>query len=389
MANRASSVVRRTALAVAVVLVCLIALGYTYRVYRLDQINKTLATPIGIDDRIFVTVGGIEQWITIRGRDRSNPLLLFLHGGPGNAFQSFTRRMFLDWEREFTVVQWDQRGAGKTFGRSGPVGAGVTLDRMVLDGAEVAEFVRQRLGKEKVILLGLSWGSVLGVHLVKARPDLFYAYVGTGQVVSHRPGKLQAYTQLVAEARARQDARAVRELAAIGPPPYDSTEKSVVHTRWANRYEPSMPSNWTLLASVLFESDASIRDLRNLMAGIRSSEDHFRDMTDDVSLPALGADFHVPVFVLQGALDNVAPVELLRPYLDGIRAPRKELILIPEAGHNAMATRSGDFLRLLVERVRPLAIQHGGKIEGPDRLCFSAHDDRPIHAPTRWPRAAP
>src|SRR5262249_30221505 len=257
VSRRALSVVRRTALAVAAVVLCVIALGCTYRAYRLNQINKTLATPIGIDEGVFVSVGGIEQWITIRGRARSNPLLLLLHGGPGNAFQSFTRRTFLDWEREFTVVQWDQRGAGKTFGRSGPVGGDVTLDRMVLDGAEVAEFVRRRLGKEKVILLGLSWGSVLGVHLAKARPDLFSAYVGTGQVVSRRAGKLQAYTQLMAEAWARQDARAQHELAAIGPPPYDSTAKSLVHTRWANRYEPSMPSNWTLLATVLFESDAS------------------------------------------------------------------------------------------------------------------------------------
>jgi pimeloyl-ACP methyl ester carboxylesterase len=226
---------------------------------------------------------------------------------------------------------------------------------MVLDAAEVTEFVRGRLAKERVILVGLSWGSLLGVRLAKARPDLFYAYVGTGQVVNYRAGKVQAYTQLMAEARARHEGQAIRELEAIGPPPYDSTAKSAVHTRWANRYEPSMPSNWTLLSTVLFASDASIQDLRNLRSGIRSSEDHFRGMMDAMDLPALGTDFDVPFFVFQGALDNVAPVAQVRPYIDSIRAPHKELVLLPDAGHNAIVTKSREFLQLLLERVRPLA----------------------------------
>jgi pimeloyl-ACP methyl ester carboxylesterase len=255
----------------------------------------------------------------------------------------------------FTVVQWDQRGAGRTFGRSGPVDNTVTLDRMVLDAAEVAEFARRNAGQHKVVLVGLSWGSLLGVRLAKSRPDLLYAYVGTGQVVNYRAGKVQAYAQLLAEAHARHDYQAIQELEAIGSPPYDSTSKSAVYTRWANRYEPSMPSRWTMLTTVLFESDASIRDLRNLMAGIRSSEDHFRSMMDLMDLPALGTDFNVPIFVFQGAADNVAPVAQIRPYVDSIHAPRKELVLIQDAGHNAIMTKNHEFVRLLIERVRPLA----------------------------------
>jgi pimeloyl-ACP methyl ester carboxylesterase len=355
MANRAWSLAKRATLKVAAILLGVVVVGYAYRAFELHQIRAAVTTPNGIDEGMFVTVGGVEQWVTIRGQDRNNPVLLLLHGGPGNAFQSFTRRTFLDWEREFTFVQWDQRGAGKTFGRSGPVDRAVTIERMVLDAAEVTEFVRGRLAKERVILVGLSWGSLLGVRLAKARPDLFYAYVGTGQVVNYRAGKVQAYTQLMAEARARHEEQAIRELEAIGPPPYDSTTKSAVHTRWANRYEPSMPSNWTLLSTVLFESDASIQDLRNLRSGIRSSEDHFRGMMDGIDLPALGTDFDVPFFVFQGALDNVAPVAQVRPYIDSIRAPHKELVLLSDAGHNAIVTKSREFLRLLLERVRPLA----------------------------------
>ncbi|PYR33803.1 MAG: hypothetical protein DMF90_19550 [Acidobacteria bacterium] len=347
---------KRVTFRAVALLLSVVALGYYYRAYRLHSISATLATPNGINEGLFVRIGGIEQWITIRGQDRHNPALLLLHGGPGNAFQSFTRAVFSEWERVFTVVQWDQRGAGRTFGRSGPVDDTVTLDRMVLDAAEVAEFARRKVGQDKVILVGLSWGSLLGIRLAKGRPDLLSAYVGTGQVVNYRAGKVQAYAQLLAEAHARQDDQAIQELQAIGSPPYDSISKSAVYTRWANRYEPSMPSRWTLISTVLFESDASIQDLRNLMAGIRSSEDHFRSMMDSMDLPTLGTDFNVPIFVFQGEADNVAPVAQIRPYIDSIHAPRKELVLMHGAGHNAIVTKNHEFVRLLIERVRPLAV---------------------------------
>ena len=255
------------------------------------------------------------------------------------------------------MVQWDQRGAGKTFGRSGPVGPDATVDRMVLDAAEVAEYVRTKLGKQRIILVGHSWGSILGVRLARTRPDLFYAYVGTGQVVNHADGQRIAYGQLKAEARNRGDRQAERELEAVGPPPYNSNDKALAITKWANKFEPGNPSNWTILSTVLFDSPATIEDFRDLIRGIRSSEDHFRGMAEEFDLRALGTDFAIPIFVFQGAVDNVTPNAPLRPYLDSLRAPHKELVLIPDAGHNAMLTRSHEFLGLLVGRVRPIAVR--------------------------------
>ena len=349
--------VRRLALKAAAILLAVAAISFAVRVCRLREIVKAVETPNGIDDEEFIKVGGIEQWVTIRGQDRGNPALLLLHGGPGNAFQALTRRAYLPWEKQFTVVQWDQRGAGKTFGRSGPVGPDVTVDRMVLDAAEVAEYARTKLGKPKIILVGHSWGSILGVRLAKKRPDLFYAYVGTGQVVNHANGQLIAYGQLKAEARTRGDRPAEQQLEAVGPPPYDSNDKKLVITRWANKFEPGNPSNWTILSTVLFDSSATIGDFRDLIRGIRTSEDHFRGMAEEFELPALGTDFAVPIFLFDGAVDNVTPIASLRPWLDSLRAPEKELVLIPDAGHNAMVTRTHEFLGLLVGRVRPIAVR--------------------------------
>ena len=115
------------------------------------------------------------------------------------------------WTRDFTVVTWDQRGAGKTYGRSGPLGAGVTIDRMVQDGIEVAEFLRFRMRKSKIVLVGLSWGSMLGVKMARARPDLFSAYVGTGQSVNQCKYKRIGYEQVLAEAHRRNNSQAIRE----------------------------------------------------------------------------------------------------------------------------------------------------------------------------------
>jgi len=336
----------------------LISGGLGYRVYRHAALARHTAIDPhrGIDEAFFVPIGGIDQWIRIRGHNRENPVLLLLHGGPGIALSPLPRDFLFSWTKDFTIVLWDQRGAGKTFGRSGPVAAGVTKERMAQDGIEVAELIRTHLGQSKVTIVGLSWGSALGVRMALARPDLFAAYVGSGQSVNQGKYRRVAYAQLLAEARRRNDQQAIAELEANGPPPYDSVSKATVHTKWANRFEPGQPSTSQLISTVLFDSDASPGDLIDYARGLTSSQNHFRDAVETEDLPSLGTTFAVPVFVFQGALDNVTPVPAVREYIAMISAPSKELVLIPDAGHNAMATRSDEFLKLLRERVRPLVL---------------------------------
>jgi pimeloyl-ACP methyl ester carboxylesterase len=355
MASRVWRGVKRAVLGVLVLILLLIGGGLLYRAYRHHQLDRATAIDAarGIDEAFFTTIGGIDQWIAIRAQDRDNPVLLLLHGGPGIAMSPLPRDFLFSWTKDFTIVFWDQRGAGKTYGRSGPVGAGVTKDRMAQDGLEVAEFVRTRLHKPKIAIVALSWGTTLGVRMALARPDLFSAYVGTGQSINQGKYRRLAYEQLLAEARTRGDRGAVAELEANGPPPYDSIAKARVHTTWANRYEPGLPSTAGLISMVLFDSRASFGDLRDFRRGLASSQDHFRDAVEREDIPSLGTTFAIPFFVFQGALDNVTPVAPVQEYVDRITAPRKELVLIPNAGHNAIATRSNEFLKLLLERVLP------------------------------------
>src|SRR5436190_4073833 len=162
-----------------------------------------------IDEAKYVQVGGIEQWITIRGEDRKNPVLLFLHGGPGDATNPWGYAGFRSWLKHFTVVQWDQRGAGRTLGKNGPsLAPTITIDRMAQDGIELTELLRKTLQKEKIVLVGHSWGSILGVFMVKARPDLFHAFVGTGQVADPAKNYAVAYDALLKKAERLGDQRA-------------------------------------------------------------------------------------------------------------------------------------------------------------------------------------
>jgi pimeloyl-ACP methyl ester carboxylesterase len=264
------------------------------------------------------------------------------------------RDYFFSWTRDFTVVRWDQRGAGRTYGRSGPIRAGTTIDRMAQDGIEVAEFLRTKLHKPKIVLIGLSWGSMLGAKIAHQRPDLLYAYVGTGQAVNQGKYKKIAYEQLLAEARRRKNQQAIRELSAIGPPPWRVGRDEGVHTKWATRFEPGQPSFSEGVSMVLFDSPDGPLDVANFLRGLLSSDEYFRDQVSLLDVPSFGTDFAIPFFVFQGADDNVTPVAPVRDYIASITAPRKALVLIPNAGHSVMATRSDEFLTLLRERVRPV-----------------------------------
>ena len=206
-----------------------------------------------IDESAYVKIGDIDQWITIRGQDRNNPVLLILHGGPGDVTSPWGYVYFHDWEKYFTVVQWDQRGAGKTLEKSGEsIASTMTIDRMVQDGIEVSAYLRQHLNQEKIVLVGHSWGSLLGLLMAKAKPELFYAFVGTGQVPgSSMEANVMAYGLALQWARTVKNSEALADLSRIGPPPYkDGTEGWGVLYKWRNACEG--PGRDVFLASTLY-----------------------------------------------------------------------------------------------------------------------------------------
>src|SRR5229473_8503715 len=147
MARKLWRIAKISLLSLLGLLVTLIICAFSYRAIRQHQNSAALAihAPNGIDEAMFVPIGGINQWITIRGINRDNPVVLFLHGGPGTPTNLLDFPFAKAWTPSFTLVQWDQRGAGKTFGSGGTSATAMTIDRMTQDGIELAQFLRGHL----------------------------------------------------------------------------------------------------------------------------------------------------------------------------------------------------------------------------------------------------
>jgi pimeloyl-ACP methyl ester carboxylesterase len=320
-------------------------------------------SPEPINEEMFVPIGGIDQWITIKGDNRSNPVLLFLHGGPSDALSPFADSLFRGWGKDFTLVQWDQRGAGRTYGKTGPsIEPTMTIERMVNDGIEVAEFLKKHLDKKKIIIVGGSWGSILGIYMAHDRPDLFYAYVGHAQIVNERKTLSASYARVLELARAAGDQQAITDLTTIGSPPWDSLRKWPVYRKSELKYQaklvpaPSPPGK-------ISPAYASPEEQAQWHAADDFGFMHFVGMNlsgemMQVDLPALGTEFAIPIFIIQGQEDLTALPELAKAYFDSIKAPRKQFYLANGTGHEYSVTELGMLRRVLVEQVKPLATNH-------------------------------
>jgi pimeloyl-ACP methyl ester carboxylesterase len=343
---------------------------------RLDELLKLLrarnarqyaiTSAKGIDESGYVRLGGIEQWVTIRGEDRENPILLFVHGGPGDVTTSLTFAIFAPWQKHFTIVQWDQRGSGRTLRKTGPmIAPTITVERIAQDGIELAEYARKRLGKDKVVIVGHSMGTILGLTMARARPGLFSAYVGTAQVGDSRRNLRAAYDALVKKARAACEERAMAELSKIGPPPFKSGADYQVQRKWANAFEGADQFLYaTSLGMRLTAPGYTVADVKELEEGQGLSAERLVPRVRTMGPKELGLEFAMPVYFIQGSEDFTTPVELAREYLEAIKAPRKEFVTIEGGGHFAVFMKPEVFLRELVKRVGG-GIRSGATGRGP------------------------
>ena len=303
-------------------------------------VAKCSSDNVSINEESFVVIGGIEQWVTIHGANCSNPVVLFIHGGPGNPLTPYASALYGAWEKEFTLVQWDQRGAGKTFGRNPDTAKSeLTIKQMTQDGTELAAYLTKHLQKTKIILMGGSWGSYLSVHMAKSRPDLFHAYIGMGQMVNYSENQISSFTKVLALARAAKDAKTLTTLEALGPPPWTNPRNFGVLRRAIRVYEaktttPAPKSWWT--PSTDYTTPAMQADYE---AGEEYSYIQFVGLAGDgmlshVDLPKLGTQFKLPVFMIQGSEDLVTTPEVAKRYFVSITAPKKEYVLLPRTGHD-------------------------------------------------------
>lgn len=312
-----------------------------------------------IHEEGFVRIGGIEQWVTLYGEDRSKPVILMVHGGPGNPMTPYANPYFKAWEKDFVIAQWDQRGAGMTYGKSPPAeGEHLTVQRLRDDGIEVADYVRQHLGKRKLILMGGSWSSILGTHMAKARPDLFHAYIGSSHLARSADNLKASYDATLSLARAAGDQDAIGKLETIGPPPWINPRNFGIIRRITRKYEAMRidpaPAEWMERAPAY----ATPKALADYEGGEDYSYIEFVGMIGEgmyskTDLYALGPKFALPVYVILGEQDLVSTPEVARAWFDTIQAPDKAFVLLPRTGHDPNPAMAAAQLEILKTRVLP------------------------------------
>jgi pimeloyl-ACP methyl ester carboxylesterase len=316
----------------------------------------------GVHESVYVRIGGIDQWVQIRGDDRENPVLLWLNGGPGGSTMLDTP-VFRSWERKLTVVMWDERGEGKTFEKNGESEASsMTFARLADDGIELTEWLRKRLYKDKIILLGHSAGSIVGTRMIRKRPDLFAVYVGTGQVI-HLPLQLEAaYPQL--RARAQPGSEAERELTALGPPPWKNDEAYEVVNKWGAKFEPPFAPPTDEDRRLAAQWGPRPPPPAYIEAGRRFSDRTLSDQFVKEDLRASGNRFQVPIVLIQGSEDLITTTSAVQAFFDTIVAPSKEFVVLPGAGHNGIFRQRDAFFAQLLTHAAPFAAkrpQPGGR----------------------------
>lgn len=334
--------------------------------YTREDARRTIAAsqaiaPGGISELKMVEIGGIQQWISVRGNNPANPILLFLHGGPGSPMMPESWTFQRPWEDFFTVVQWDQRGAGKTFSamKRQPDNS-MTIEQMQSDAEQLIELLLRTYGKKKLFLMGHSWGSILGVRVAQHRPDLLYAYIGVGQVVNGEQNEVAGYQETLAQAEKVGNREAIRELKALAPYPnpngFTPMSKVLTERKW----------DVTLGGMVYGQSKSDTSQIWALSPDYTDYDDESAQLGEIASvkilLPQMEAVnfdhvtvFRCPVFIFAGAEDRTTPESLAEKYYESIQAPQKRFFLIQRAAHYVVTEVPGEVLMDLVKYVQPLA----------------------------------
>ena len=302
----------------------------------------------------YLRLGGIDQWVMIRGESIANPLLVLVHGGPGFPESSLFRYFDAALEKIFTVVYWHQRGTGKSFDRKIPASS-MTVEQFVADLSELVDMARNCLGKDKVAIYGHSWGSALGVLYAAHFPDKVSAYIGAGQIGDWPASEAVCYDFTLAEAERRGNRKALTQLRAIGRPPHNA-KKMMIQRKWLTLFVGVVRgmSLWRASWTMLKGPESSVLDLPNILRGTLFSTYAMWDEVSALNLLSAVPVLRVPVFFFLGRHDHVIAPETSAAYFEILTAPSKKLVWFDESAHEPPFEEPAKFNAVMKELVRPV-----------------------------------
>lgn len=306
------------------------------------RITTRIKTPNGISSLEEIELGRVKQWIFIRGEDKNNPVLIFLHGGPGEPILGISSSRYLDAEliKHFTVVHWDQRGAGKSYDNHIPVHS-MSLDSLVEDCHALIDYVRTRFSNEKVFLVGHSDGTQIGLLTAHRYPEIIHAYVGVAQVINDYEQHKISYDFVVEEAEKSRDGGKQNAIKVIGPPPYDSPEQVFEKARYISQYGGFIHENpikkmvifWLgYLASPEYSFAEALNTMRgkglNFTVDARWEESKRIDFSEEIQ------SIEIPIYFIMGKYDMITPLVLVEEFYANLNAKNgKQLFILENSAH--------------------------------------------------------
>jgi pimeloyl-ACP methyl ester carboxylesterase len=317
--------------------------------------------PGSIAEVTTVKINGQDQGLLMRGHSTDNPVLLYLAGGPGQSDLAFPRALFTELEENFTVVSWDQPGQGKSYAGFEP-SSKLTFDRAIADTIEVTNYLRDRFGQDKIYLMGESYGTILGVKTVQQRPDLYYAYIGSGQMVNPKETDRRLYNDMLDLAnRTGNDAMAAK-MRAYGEPPY----KDVYAYTYVASYYDALGSEYTPPAEYsergaasgvglfgIMASEYTLVEKANVLRGLFDVFSVLYPQLQDIDFRRDATKLDVPVYVLDAEHELAARRDLANEWYNLVEAPKKQIFPLKNAGHAGAFEEFREFTRIMNEVVLP------------------------------------
>ena len=313
-----------------------------------------------------VRIGGVDQWLIIRGQDINKPVLLFLSGGPGASEAARVLRFNQELEKHFVVVIWEQRGCGKSYPSRYPT-SDLTIEQYAADINELSEILRARFDEQKIYLLGHSWGAIIGVRAVQARPDLFHAYVGTAQMVDVRETDQIIYRMVMEYSRQTGDTKFVQTLEAQGEPPY--TGKSPIQpyaTLFGREYaiyedpnikDPEYRRDGDILMLMLKQPEYGWLDRLYYLLGLVNTFNVVYPQLQDMDFRLDAPRLDLPVYIVLGRHDMNNPYQIPEEYFNLLQAPTKQLDFFEDSGHGMIWEEADKFHDLMINTVLPETYQ--------------------------------
>lgn len=313
--------------------------------------------PGSLSERVTVDIGGIPQGMFIQSVDPTNPVLLFVHGGPGMTEFFMEDDYPTGLERHFTMVWWEQRGAGMSFSGGIPPET-MTMGRMIADTIEVTDYLRNRFGQDRILLLGHSWGSYLGIQVAAEAPDRFLAYVGMAQITHQLRSEVMAHAYMLDAYRERGDSAMVRRLEAAPVSMADGLSPAYMRLRDAAMHglgvghTREMRSVITGIFLPVWRMRAyTVMNKINIWRGkIWSRPFFWEDLLRD-DLAARLTEFDLPVYFFLGRYDMTANPDLSRAYFDRIEAPITGLYTFENSAHSPLFEEPDRATEILLQDV--------------------------------------